>query len=279
MPDAREVASFYPDEYYGPPGTKFRGLVEGLVRLVGSRHARFLSRGLRPAARVLDVGCGRGVFLEALLDRGFEVHGFETSESATRGADPRARFRIASNLASADYAPASFDEVIIWHVLEHLVDPAGTLAEIRRLLRPDGRLVVAVPNFSSFQARWAGPDWFHLDPPRHLYHFPLDGLIQLLRRTGFAPQSTHHFSLRQNPFGWVQSALNRSPRLPRNGLYVLLHQRGPDEPAPFDAATRLRLRLAYLLGMPVGLGLSVLETWLRSGGSVHVVARPEALTA
>jgi SAM-dependent methyltransferase len=274
LPAAQEIASFYPEEYYGPPEGKFGGLVESLIRVVGSRHARFLSRGLREGARVLDVGCGRGVLLGGLADRGFEVHGMEVSETAARGADARARIRIAPDLAAAGYREGYFDEVIIWHVLEHLADPAGTLAEIRRILRPDGRVVVAVPNFSSLQARWAGPHWFHLDPPRHLYHFPLPALLQLLRRTGLDARSVHHFSLRQNPFGWVQSALNRRSDLPTNGLYVMLHQRARGESPPFAAGTRLKLRAAYLLGMPVAVAAAVFAAWYRSGATVHVVARP-----
>jgi SAM-dependent methyltransferase len=275
MPSPHEIAGWYPEEYYGPGGNKFESLVEVLVRLVGGRHARHLSRGLAKGARILDLGCGRGVLLGALADRGFEVHGVERSESAVRGADPRAKIQIAEDLVSAGYPAEYFDEVIVWHVLEHLPDPAATLAEIRRILRPGGKVIVAVPNFSSLQARWAGPDWFHLDPPRHLYHFPLSALLRLLRGAGFAPVSVHHFSLRQNPFGWVQSALNRRPALPKNALYVLLHGRGPGESLPLDARTRVRLRLAYLLGMPIALVLAVLASWLRDGATVHVVARAD----
>jgi SAM-dependent methyltransferase len=273
LPDAAQVDSFYPAEYYGGPGRKFMPLVETAVRAVGARHVRFLSAGLPPGARVLDVGCGRGVLMGALADRGFEVHGFEISAAAADGTDPRAEVRVAPDLVAAGYPAGLFDQVIVWHVLEHLRDPRGTLREVRRILRPGGRLVVAVPNFSSVQARWAGPAWFHLDPPRHLYHFPLGALRRLLDEAGFAVRSEHHFSLRQNPFGWVQSALNRWPRLPRNGLYTLLHRRGAGQPVPFGAGTRRLLWLALVLGMPVALGLSVLEAVFRSGATVHLVAQ------
>jgi len=273
MPSEGEIRAFYPDPYYGEPGRKFWPTVEALVRLVGSRHVRFLSRGLPAGARILDVGCGRGVHLRALADRGFEVHGFEMSESAVRGVDPRAKLAIAPDLRDVGYPEASFEQVILWHVLEHLRDPAGTIAEIRRILRPGGRLVVAVPNFGSLQARWAGPAWFHLDPPRHLHHFPVSALEALVEAADFRVLSRHHFSLRQNPFGWVQSALNRRVDLPPNALYALL-QRGPlPEAVSLDAATRRRLLLFYLLGMPVGLALSVGAALLRSGATVHLVCR------
>lgn len=273
MLGAEQIRAFYPHEYYGEPGAKFQPLVERLVRLVGARHIGFLSRGLAPGARVLDVGCGRGVVLGGLADRGLAVHGVEVSESAARGADPRAEIRIAPQLAQAGYPDAFFDEVIIWHVLEHLEDPRATLREAHRLLQPGGRLIVAVPNFASWQARWSGAAWFHLDLPRHLYHFPLSALCRLLSELGFEIVETHHFSLRQNPFGWIQSALNRISALPRNGLYTLLHQRARREPPPFTAGTRWLLLLLFALTTPFALALTALETLGRNGATVHVVAR------
>jgi SAM-dependent methyltransferase len=156
-------------------------------------------------------------------------------------------------------------------VLEHLSDPRRTLREIGRILKPGGRLIVAVPNYSSVQARWSGPAWFHLDLPRHLFHFPVAGLRRLLVDSGFTLRSEHHFSLRQNPFGWVQSALNRLGRLPRNGLYTLLKSRPGAAPA-YGLPARVVFRLAYWMGMPIACGLSVAEALARSGASVCIVS-------
>jgi 2-polyprenyl-3-methyl-5-hydroxy-6-metoxy-1,4-benzoquinol methylase len=276
LPSAEELARFYPDAYYGDPGVKFRPQVEWLVRAIGSRHIRFLARRVPAGGRILDVGCGRGVLLAELADRGFEVHGVERSAAAAAGADPRAQIRIVPELAAAAYPDASFDAVFLWHVLEHLREPVAAVREIERLLRPGGKLVVAVPNLSSLQARWAGPAWFHLDLPRHVFHFPIAALRRLLEQAGFVCESEHHFSLRQNPFGWIQSSLNRRPDLPRNGLYTLLHQRVSGEPPPFDAALRRRLVWGGVLRLPLALVLTVAETALRSGATVHVVARKPA---
>lgn len=273
MLDDEHVQSFYPEEYYGEPGTKFRGGVERVVRAVAARHIAFLSRGLPPGAAILDVGCGRGVLFRGLADRGFRVFGVEANERATRGCDPRAELHIATRLSQAGFAPDSFDQVVIWHVLEHMSDPFDTIATCYRILKPGGRLIVAVPNFESWQARWSGPHWFHLDPPRHLYHFPCSALVRLLGKQGFQVSSTHHFSLRQNPFGWVQSALNRYTRQPTGGLYTLLHERPPaGEGARLPVRTRIAMWAAFVAAAPFAIALSLLAAWMRSGATVHVVA-------
>jgi 2-polyprenyl-3-methyl-5-hydroxy-6-metoxy-1,4-benzoquinol methylase len=273
LPDEARIRAFYPADYYGHQGQKFFPAVERLLRVVGARHLRFLLRDLRPGARVLDLGCGRGVLLRGLADAGLEVHGVELSEDAVRGVDPRAHIRIAPTLTDARYEAGTFDRIIVWHVLEHLRDPRATLAEARRILRPGGEVVVAVPNFSSLQARWAGAAWFHLDLPRHLWHFPSAALRRLLEREGLGVTAEYHFSLRQNPFGWVQSALNRDESTPRNALYELLHARDGQLTRPFTRLQRARMRVAWLAGTPVAVALSVLEAAARRGATVCLVGR------
>lgn len=270
FPEPAEIAGYYPPEYYGTAGAKFTPLVEALVRRTASRSAKQLVRGLPKGARVLDVGCGRGVLLGTLADLGMEVHGFEVSASAAAGADARAEIRIAPDLNDAEFPAEHFDLVVIWHVLEHVSDPRRTIAEIHRLLKPGGRVVVAVPNFSSWQARWAGPAWFHLDLPRHLHHFPQASLERLLARCGFECGRVRHFSLRQNPFGWVQSGLNRLRRYPRNSLYELLQTKGGGDRLP--PRLRRELRAAYFLGMPVALGMSIVAATFRSGATIDITA-------
>jgi SAM-dependent methyltransferase len=270
FPSPDEIAGFYPPTYYGGAGRKFTSTVEGLVRSLASRKARALSRGLPAGGRVLDVGCGRGTLLGDLADLGFDTHGVEVSQAAAEGVDPRTRIRIAWTLAEAGYPAESFDLVILWHVLEHLPDPIATLREIHRILRPDGQVSIAVPNFSSLQAKATSASWFHLDPPRHLFHFPLRALRSMLSDSGFETVSVSHFSMRQNPFGWVQSTLNALTSQPRNSLYSILQNTGTGEVSTLQ---RTANRLAFVVGMPVGLALSALAALLRSGATVSVRAR------
>lgn len=272
LPSAAELARFYPADYYGSPGAKFEPLTESVIRFVGTVHVRSLSKSLPTHARILDVGCGRGVLLGSLADRGHEVHGMDVSETAVAGTDPRAHIKVAGCLTECDYPDDYFDQVILWHVLEHLTNPREVLAEIHRILKPGGQVIVAVPNFSSFQSQWSGPAWFHLDLPRHLFHFPVGGLRRILERTGFEIAREQHFSLRQNPFGWVQSALNKSDARTRNELYNMLHNRTCKQAVP-SRLRRVAMRVGYLGGMPLALGMSLWATLRRSGASVCLVGR------
>lgn len=271
-PTPAEIESFYPDDYYGNEGAKFSRLIEPLVRIVGARRAWFVAKQVRAGGRVLDVGCGRGITLRGLADAGCETHGFEVSAQAVQGIDSRVSVRVASSLADASYPNEYFDAIVIWHVLEHVPHPRHIIEESMRILRPGGVLIVAVPNFSSVQAWWAGAAWFHLDPPRHIYHFPLAALRKLLQTSGLNCRSSHHFSLRQNPYGWIQSALNKASWLPQNGLYAMLHCRDSGQRLPFSFLIRLQLWVGFwLLAFPAIIA-SVVAALLRSGATVHVVA-------
>lgn len=273
MPDSARIQSFYPAEYYGEPTAKFEPLVEAGVRFGARMRVRSLIGDLPTGSKVLDVGCGRGVMLRALLDLGHEAHGVEIAPEAASGADPRAQIRIAPELSEAGYDDNTFDAVILWHVLEHLPQPDKTLNEISRILRPGGRLVLAVPNFASWQSRYSAQDWFHLDLPRHLYHFTPDTIQRLLACSGFQCDSVRHLAMLQNSFGWLQSLLNRTTDTPRNSLYSLLH-RGGEHPVLHDLPRlqRLTLKLGYWAGLPVAALITLLEAMAGSGGTIAVTA-------
>ena len=108
----------------------------------------------------------------------------------------------------------AFDLVILWHALEHLPDPSGALCAIRGLLRDGGRLVVAVPNLASWQARLLKARWFHLDVPRHLWHFTPETLEHLLRVTGFQVVARSYCLPAYELRGWFEAIRGVAPWLP-----------------------------------------------------------------
>ena len=95
-------------------------------------------------------------------------------------------------LETADFPRASFDVVRVWHVLEHVPDPLALLRRAYQLLKPGGELIVGVPHIGGIIARLAGPAWFDLDIPRHLWHWTAPGLQVLAERVGFHVETVGH---------------------------------------------------------------------------------------
>lgn len=269
MPDDAALARAY-GASYGAGGSKFIPGIESLLRLSAEREARRLLDELgRPAPVVVDYGCGRGLMASALARRGARAIAVERSAEAALGLDERVELHVARSFEELPLQPGSVDAVLLRHVLEHLRDPRAALAGARRLLRPDGLLVVEVPNFASLQAR-LGRHWLHLDPPRHLWQFTEESLLRLLDDVGFAPGAVRTFHPLHGPMGWLQSALNAGG-LPRDRLYCSLYR-----------ASRRRARDVVVDGaaavalFPASAAMSVAEAALGRGAVLATTARPRA---
>ena len=184
------------------------GVRVGRVRVpaasLRSGRSRFAAAGRPPGRRaasgagprVLDAGAGRGRLVASLRRAG--VHG-------RAGIDPSGRGDLVERRAIEEHTDADLDGVVMWHVLEHLDDPGCSARTGATWLRPGGRLVVAVPNLASWQARIAGPGWLHFDAPRHRVHFTASGLRALLtpaRASLASARSTWSGSTTRPRCGW-----------------------------------------------------------------------------
>lgn len=272
-----EIVRWYPPSYYGAGNRRFNAILEAMIPYFRDRRGkaieRFVERG-----RMLDIGCGRGILPALMRERGWEAQGLEFSETAARHARELKVPVFVGNLPESPYEPESFDAVVLWHVLEHVPDPAEALAKAREILRPGGLLVIAVPNFESLQARFSGRHWFHLDVPRHYHHFGVSVLKRMLESAGFSIADISHLSLEYNPYGWIQSILNWMG-FRFNLLYDLLKNpsarslRRPFKEMPLQTL----LTLAVLPPVvSASFGLTLLEVLLRRGGTVEIYARRES---
>ncbi len=278
MPCAKTMMRYYPQAYYGSSERKFTGPIERLVRVANRRHAKFVARQLEVTSfegkKILDIGCGRGNFLKEMLNVGFECTGLELPGFFFPEA-PLGMTFLSGVFDELKLPQESFDLITIWHVLEHSRTPEEMIASANKLLKPKGVLVIAVPNFGSVQSRIFGPNWFHLDLPRHLFHFSEKSLRCLLLNSGFEVLSKRTRSLEQNLFGFIQSALNKMPLgYGPNFLYGVLKRAGRNQLlAPLRGAWFI---LQAFLAVPL-LVLSVLEelfcTALGVGASLILVAR------
>jgi SAM-dependent methyltransferase len=207
-PQPVDPSAFYPeDSYYSfappaPPSERRKirlreayGLptnTDRMRRVVSRLGARRMTPGLPPGppGDLLDVGCGSGEILLALREVGWNCHGVEVSEHAVSAARSAGLTSVElGEFPELDYPTDSFDVVRFWHSLEHVRSPRLYLSEAWRVLRPNGRLLIGVPNFASLLSRMFRGQWFYLDVPRHLWHFDAKSLSRLVSETGFQIQS------------------------------------------------------------------------------------------
>lgn len=137
------------------------------------------------AARVLDVGCGEGRLLARLQDLGWTCVGQDVDPQAVAAARQRGLAVTEGDLLAQRYPDASFDAIVLSHVIEHVHDPGLHLRECLRVMRPGGRLVLLTPNGESWGHRRFGPDWRGLEPPRHLHIFAPGTIRTVLEREGW----------------------------------------------------------------------------------------------
>lgn len=196
------TSEFYADTYYPPSPLLFE-------KIDAWARSRQIRRSLPAGARVLEVGCGHGLTLHRLQNKGYSVMGTEFSEHAAGYA--RDQLGISMHVGPVETIPAeegTFDFICLYHVFEHLDDPQAALKQFRRLLKPGGRLLVEVPHYRSAFARWFGARWFHLDVPRHVFHYGVKSLTAALNREGFEVDGIKTRYFLYDVFGNVQSFLN-----------------------------------------------------------------------
>jgi len=136
--------------------------------------------------RLLDVGAGNGNAVRALTAAGVDAHGVEPGEAAVAAAHASGAATVRQGtLETSPLREERWQMIRFFHVLEHVPDPAATLAVAHDALAPDGRLVVGVPNFGAAVRRLVGGSWDGMEVPRHLTHFTAAGLRALMDATGF----------------------------------------------------------------------------------------------
>lgn len=187
-PAPNEIGKYYQsDEYYSHQQNN-KGFIPRIYEFVKSfniRHKAKLSIGNLPQGSLLDIGCGVGDFLVYVKKQGWDVQGIEPSDDAKKIAQSRLGFLPKDPSEYASLPDRSFDVITMWHVLEHIDDLHFQTSEIVRLLKPNGRLIIALPNFQSFDCQYYKDKWAAWDVPRHLNHFAPETLRSIITSIGF----------------------------------------------------------------------------------------------
>lgn len=260
--------------YRTDQGKRFGFLIESLIHLGRIRKRKRISQFIKPG-KILDIGCGRGLFLDVMCRGGWSVIGTELNKETASYAIKTYGLKIfTGEIIQHKLKAESIDVININQVLEHLKNPHEVIKESHRLLRSGGIIIIAVPDLRSLQFTVGKENWFLLDIPYHLFHFTEEGLGKLLKKNEFKVKYIKRFSLEINPFGWLQTLLNISG-IRFNLLYDLLKSRKLKD-GDMEAINPKGIIATFLLlpiYFPLALILSVCEPliWKR-GGSIEVYA-------
>ena len=184
-PQPREemLAKYYDSDEYISHTDKSRGLLAVLYKWVKkyslSKKLQLITGLNNGAGNLLDVGAGTGDFLKLAKEYKWIVEGVEVNESARKRSEDKGVF-LAKTIEAI--SKKQFDVVTLWHVLEHLPNLDETIEQLETLVKPGGVLIIAVPNFKSYDAKYYKEFWAAYDTPRHLWHFSRNSMRRLFSK-------------------------------------------------------------------------------------------------
>ena len=183
QPSLENLGKYYESEDYISHTDNKRSLFEKLyhfIKNIALKNKLNLINSLQPQkGRILDIGAGTGDFLLVAKNNGWQTIGVEPSEKAKEIAKNKGVSFVA---ATSELENHSFDVISMWHVLEHVPDLDKQIKELKRLLKPTGTLIIAVPNFKSFDAQHYGKFWAAYDVPIHFWHFSKTAIKKLFEK-------------------------------------------------------------------------------------------------
>lgn len=193
VPDAASIGPYYrSDEYISHSNTN-KGLVNRLYHMVrrqtlSDKYRLVASATRKRQGKLLDIGAGTGAFVGYMQKEGWEVTGLEPDETARERAQTDNGVQLLDTDQLFQLPPDSFDAITLWHVMEHVHALHPYVEQLKTLVRRNGRIFIAVPNYTSYDARVYGENWAAYDVPRHLYHFSPDAMATLLEAHGLQLQ-------------------------------------------------------------------------------------------
>jgi 2-polyprenyl-3-methyl-5-hydroxy-6-metoxy-1,4-benzoquinol methylase len=189
IPDENDIGPYYKSPDYISHTNTDRGFINKTYQKVREHtleeKAKLIIKETgETSGNLLDIGSGTGAFLAVMKKKGWEVRGVEPDEDARRLAKQLYNLDIDDPSVLNDVRGSSFNAITLWHVLEHVHSVHGYIEQLKRILKPEGKLFIAMPNYQSTDSNIYRSYWAAYDVPRHLYHFSPKSIEVLMRKHG-----------------------------------------------------------------------------------------------
>ena len=222
VPSTKELTNLYPEWFYAyqPYEKRLNNAIKKMIRRILLFKESTSDPKFDKPGRILDIGCGNGSFLNEM--KGWEKFGVEINAQAAKIGNDTGEMNIfAGDLIDAKYPSNFFDYIRSNHSFEHISNPNETLREIHRILKPDGKLLIGVPNINSLYARFFKKYWWFLGAPVHVFNYSDKTLKQMLKKHGFNINKLNYNSDCYGLVGSIQIYLNRNcGKLSEDGVFV-----------------------------------------------------------
>ena len=189
IPDSNEISEYYQSENYISHSDTKKGLINSLYHIVRKmtleKKRNLVKRSVGvDQGKILDVGCGTGAFLHAMQLSHWEITGLEPDNIARKKARELYGIVLEPSEKLIQLPVHFYDAITMWHVLEHVHQLHEYIERLKLLLAPGGKIFIAVPNYTSYDATIYKNHWAGYDVPRHLYHFSPVAMSRLLTQHG-----------------------------------------------------------------------------------------------
>lgn len=184
LPEENNIGKYYQSTDYISHSDSRTGLVNSLYHFARNftlKQKIKLVESYNQPGQLLDIGCGTGYFLQEAKKNNWEVKGTEPDNNARKLAEDISSSEISTSVFDLKEG-LKFDVITMWHVLEHVYDLSKTMSKIESLLKPNGTLIIALPNPESWDAGYYKSYWAAYDVPRHIHHFTKNSLGVLLQK-------------------------------------------------------------------------------------------------
>ena len=189
VPDENSISSYYKSPDYISHSNTNKGFINKTYQKVRNytleeKAKLIIKETHETSGSLLDIGSGTGAFLAVMKKKGWEVKGIEPDEDARRLTKQLYNLDIDNPSVLNNISGSSFNAITLWHVLEHVHQLHDYIEHLKRILKPQGKLFIAVPNYQSTDSNIYRSYWAAYDVPRHLYHFSPNSIEVLMQKHG-----------------------------------------------------------------------------------------------